>query len=250
MDQFSRLELLIGEERKVKLATKSVITFGIGGVGSYAAEALARSGIGKIGIVDDDLVCITNINRQLIANLNTVGQSKIKVMEQQILNINPQCVVDTYSIFYDGGSASHICLKNYDYVLDAIDTISSKLLLIEESKKQNVPIISSMGMGNRFDPTKIEILDVFKTKNDPLSKVMRKELRQRGIDKLTVAFSSELPTKPNMTNSLDCNQNCICPKGSSKICIKKREIPGSTAFVPPVAGLAMASYVVRELANI
>ncbi|MDR0851437.1 MAG: tRNA threonylcarbamoyladenosine dehydratase [Clostridiales Family XIII bacterium] len=247
MNQFSRTELLLGQDGMRKLSASAVIVFGIGGVGSYAAEALARSGVGRIGLVDDDKVCVTNINRQLIATINTVGRDKIEVMKDRILEINPDCIVDLYPVFYGPDTVDEIDLSIYDYVIDAIDTVTAKLVLIERAKAAGAEVISCMGAGNKLDPTAFKIADISKTSYCPLAKVMRKELRMRGIEGVKVVYSEEEVLTPQETEALSCKFHCICPPGATRNCMERRQIPGSIAFVPSVAGLIIASEVVKDL---
>lgn len=243
MNTLTRTEILIGEDNIKKLKNSSVIIFGVGGVGSFCVEAIARCGIGNIHIVDDDTISITNINRQLIATHSTIGKDKIEVVKQRILDINPDANVSASKVFYTKDTLSSIDLSKYDYIVDAIDTISSKILLIEEATRQNIPIISSMGTGNKLDPTKFVVTDIYKTFMCPLAKVMRYELKKRGIKKLKVVYSTEKPIKPAPIK-LDLNS-----KSSSKFrdTNKRRETPGSISFVPSVAGLIMASQVVNDI---
>lgn len=229
MSDFSRTSLLIGKESINKLKASSVAVFGIGGVGSYVAEALARSAVGRIMLVDNDTVSESNINRQLIALSSTIGRHKTEVMRERILDINPDCDVVTNSIFYT--SADDICLNSYDYIVDAIDTVTSKLILIEEAKRLSVPIISSMGTGNKLDASRFKIADISKTSVCPLARVMRKELKDRNITNVKVLFSDEEPISPQKTI-----------KDSSR-----RQVPGSISFVPSVAGLMIAGEVIKDL---
>lgn len=248
LNQFSRTELLLGKDKMNKLKNARVAIFGVGGVGSFATEAIARSGIGTIDIFDDDKVCLTNINRQLIATTKTVGKYKVDVMKRRILNINPKATVNEHQCFYTAENADEFPLSNYDYIIDAIDTVSSKLELITRAKAQNVRIISCMGVGNKLDPTRLEIADISKTTVCPLAKVIRKELKKRGIYKLKVLFSKEEPLKPNddLTNS--CKTGCVCPPGTIRKCTNKRQVPGSISFVPSVAGLIIAGEVIKDIA--
>ncbi len=243
MNTLTRTEILIGEDNIKKLKNSSVIIFGVGGVGSFCVEAIARCGIGNIHIVDDDTISITNINRQLIATHSTIGKDKIEVVKQRILDINPDANVSASKVFYTKDTLSSIDLSKYDYIIDAIDTISSKILLVEEATRQNIPIISSMGTGNKLDPTKFVVTDIYKTFMCPLAKVMRYELKKRGIKKLKVVYSTEKPIKPAPIK-LDLNS-----KSSSEFrdTNKRRETPGSISFVPSVAGLIMASQVVNDI---
>lgn len=227
---FERTSLLLGQNAIEKLQTKTVAIFGVGGVGSFAAEAIARSGVGTIILVDNDCVSTTNINRQLIALNSTVGKPKVQVMKERILDINPKAVVQDKNIFFDAQTVEEFNFTKIDYIVDAIDTVSSKILLIEKSKKFNVPIISSMGTGNKLDPTKFEVTDIYKTSVCPLARVMRNELKKRHIPRLDVIYSKEMPLKPEQ-----------------KIMNGKKQVPGSTSFVPPVAGMIAASVVIKKL---
>jgi len=221
-DSFQRLKILIGDENFSRLAASTVALFGIGGVGSFAAEALARSGVGHLVLIDADNVDVTNINRQLHALRSTVGMSKVELMRERIKQINPAATVDTVQKFLLPGDAEDFFLCRYDYVVDAIDTLSAKIFLVEECQRRGVKIISSMGAGNKFDATRFKVGDIFETSVDPVAKVMRKQLRSRGINRLKVVWSDEVPRRV---------EGAI----------------GSTAFVPSVAGLIMAGEVVRDL---
>ena len=242
LNQFSRTELLLGKSAVERLSKCRVAVFGIGGVGGYVCEALARSGIGVFDLIDDDKVCLTNINRQIIATSKTVGRYKTDVMRERILDINPDAVVNTYQCFFLPENASDFPFDKYDYVVDAIDTVTAKIELVMQCQKTGVPIISSMGAGNKLDPTKFRVADIFKTQMDPLAKVMRRELKKRGVKKLKVVYSEEEPVIPveDMTESMaDCE--------SERPGTKRRSIPGSTAFVPSVAGLIIAGEVIKDL---
>ena len=230
---FSRAELLLGEEALEKLRSARVALFGIGGVGSFAAEALARGGVGHITLVDGDTVSITNINRQLIALHSTVGKEKTAVMAERIADISPETEVETYPVVYGAENRDLLDFSTYDYVIDAIDTVTSKLILIEEAKKAGVPVISCMGTGNKFHPERFEVTDISKTSVCPLAKVMRKELKVRGIKNVKVVYSKEEPQKPAESKETG-----------------KRQIPGSLSFVPPVARLLLAGEVIRHIAGI
>ena len=230
---FSRAELLLGEEALEKLRSARVALFGIGGVGSFAAEALARGGVGHITLVDGDTVSITNINRQLIALHSTVGKEKTAVMAERIADISPETEVETYPVVYGAENRDLLDFSTYDYVIDAIDTVTSKLILIEEAKKAGVPVISCMGTGNKFHPERFEVTDISKTSVCPLAKVVRKELKVRGIKNVKVVYSKEEPQKPAASTETG-----------------KRQIPGSLSFVPPVAGLLLAGEVIRHIAGI
>lgn len=249
LNEFSRTELLLGKEGMERLQNSAVILFGIGGVGSYAAEALARCGIGRIDLVDDDCVCLTNINRQLLATHRTVGQKKVEVMKARILDINPNCSVGVHACFYTAENAGVFDLTQYDYVVDAIDTVSSKLTLVERAKASGVPIISCMGAGNKLDPTRFEVTDIFKTSVCPLAKVIRYELRKRGVDSLKVVYSREPAKTPSQDEAISCKQHCICPEDAERTCLARRQVPGSVSFVPPVAGFILASEVIKDLVN-
>jgi tRNA A37 threonylcarbamoyladenosine dehydratase len=246
--EFSRTQLLLGRESMKRLSNARVAVFGIGGVGSYAVEALIRSGIGAIDLFDGDKVCPTNINRQLIATQKTIGEKKVDVMRRRINEINPGVKVETYAIFYGAENADDCDLGLYDYIIDAIDMVSSKLELIERAKDKNVPIISCMGAGNKLDPTKLEVADISETSVCPLAKVMRKELRRRGITNLKVVYSKEPPITPIMNESMRENTDCDCPADTTNKVITKRQVPGSIAFVPSVAGLILAGEVIKDIA--
>ncbi|MDD4565793.1 MAG: tRNA threonylcarbamoyladenosine dehydratase [Eubacteriales bacterium] len=248
LDEFSRTGLLLGAEPMKRLQNARVAVFGIGGVGTFAVEALIRSGIGAIDIFDDDKVCLTNINRQLIATRKTIGQKKVEVMRQRILEINPSVKVETHETFYGAENADDYDLSLYGYIIDAIDTVSSKLVLIERAKDRNVPIISCMGAGNKLDPTMLEVADISKTSMCPLAKVIRKELRKRGIKDLKVVYSKEPPLTPMEDESISCKTHCICPPDTTRKCTVRRQVPGSIAFVPSVAGLILAGEVIKDIA--
>ena len=227
---FSRFELLVGEDNIQKLNQAHVIVFGVGGVGGYVVEALVRSGIGHITIVDNDVVSLSNLNRQIIATQETIGQKKVDVMKKRILSIHPECDVTTLDMFYLPETANQIDLSQYDYVVDAIDTITSKIELAVRCD-QKIPLISSMGTGNKMNPALLQVSDIYKTSVCPLAKVMRRELKKRRVKHLKVVYSQELPMKPFASDEIT----------------HKRTIPGSTAFVPSSAGLLIASEVVKDL---
>lgn len=250
LNQFSRTELLLGNEAMEKLKNSRVAIFGIGGVGGYTVEALVRSGIGCFDLIDDDKVCLTNLNRQIIATRKTVGQYKVEVMKERILEINPKAEVHTHQCFYSKETADNFDFSQYSYVVDAIDTVSAKIELVLRAQEKNVPIISCMGAGNKLDPTKFEVTDIYKTSVCPLAKVMRKELKLRGVKKLKVVYSKEPAMKPLEDMSISCRSHCICPPGAERKCTVKRQIPGSTSFVPSVAGLIIAGEVIKEIAGI
>lgn len=247
LNQFSRTELLLGKENMEKLRNSRVAVFGIGGVGGYTVEALARSNVGTLDLVDDDKVCITNINRQIFATRKTVGQYKIDVAKERILDINPDAIVNIYRTFYMPDTAAQFDFSAYDYVVDAIDTVTGKLELVSQAAKVGVPIISSMGAGNKMDPTAFEVSDIYQTSVCPLAKVMRRELKKRGIEKLKVVYSKEKPIVPKEDMAVSCRSNCICPPGTVRKCTQRRQIPGSNAFVPSVVGLIIASEVIKDL---
>lgn len=250
LNQFSRTELLFGHEAMEKLNNSSVAVFGIGGVGGYTAEALARSGVGTIHLIDDDKVCLTNLNRQLIATRKTIGKYKVDVMRERILDINPKANVITHQCFYTPETADKFDFSEFDYVVDAIDTVTGKIELVMRAKEKEIPIICSMGAGNKLDPTAFEVTDVYKTSVCPLAKVMRKELKTRGIKKLKVVYSKEPARKPIEDSSISCKSNCICPPGTQRKCTDKRQVPGSNAFVPPVVGLIIAGEVLKDISGV
>lgn len=244
---FSRTELLIGEEALKKLSQSKVAVFGIGGVGTFVVEGLVRSGVGKFVLIDDDCVCLTNINRQLHATMKTIGKPKVEVMKDRILEINPKAEVTTCQKFYMPDVAHELIQDDYDYIVDAIDTVTAKIDLAVKAKEKGIPIISSMGAGNKLDPTRFEVADIYQTTVDRLAKVMRKELRKRGIDSLKVVYSREEPIKPLETESSSCSTGCVCPPGTARKCTVRHQVPGSIAFVPSVAGLIIAGEVVKDL---
>ncbi len=247
LNRFSRTELLIGQEGMERLRDARVAVFGIGGVGGYTVEALARSGVGTLDLIDDDKVCLTNINRQIYATTKTVGKYKVDVAKERILEINPEAKVNIYKTFYLPDTAEQFDFSQYDYIVDAIDTVSGKLQLVVQAEKANVPIISSMGAGNKMDPTAFQVADIYKTSVCPLAKVMRRELKKRGIDHLKVVYSKEKPLVPIDDMAISCKTNCICPPGTERTCTQRRQVPGSTAFVPSVVGLIIAGEVVKDL---
>lgn len=250
MNEFSRTELLLGKQAMEKLAQSTVAVFGVGGVGSFVVEALARSGVGRFALFDDDKVCLTNINRQLIATRKTVGMNKVEVMRERILDINPKAKVEAHQCFYTAENAADYPLDHYDYVVDAIDTVSSKLILIERAKAAGVPVISSMGAGNKLDPTRFEVADIYETSVCPLARVMRRELKARGITSLKVVYSKEPAMTPIEDDSTSCKHHCICPPDTKRKCTIRRQVPGSISFVPSVAGLILAGEVVKDLAGV
>ena len=228
---FSRLELLIGEESIERLSKARVAIFGVGGVGGYVCEALARSGIGAFDLIDNDTVSLTNLNRQIIALRSTIGRSKTEVMRERILDINPQADIRIWNCFFLPENAADFPFAEYNYIVDAVDTVTAKIELILQAQKHGVPVISSMGTGNKLDPSQLQVADIYATKVCPLAKVMRHELRKRGVSSLKVVYSEEIPVTPAQSQEVT----------------SKRAVPGSTAFVPPTAGLLIASEVVRDL---
>lgn len=247
LNQFSRTQLLLGKENMEKLAGARVAVFGIGGVGGYVCEALVRSGVGAFDLVDDDKVCLTNLNRQIIATRKTVGQYKADVMAERIREINPDTDIRIHKCFFLPENADDFPFAEYDYIVDAVDTVTAKLALVMKAQELHIPIISSMGAGNKLDPTAFRVADIYQTKVCPLAKVMRIECRKRGIRKLKVVYSEETPTRPIEDMSISCRTHCICPPGAQHKCTERRDIPGSTAFVPSVVGLIIAGEVVKDL---
>jgi len=247
LTQFSRTELILGIDSTSLLAEKTVAVFGIGGVGSYTVEGLVRSGIGHFVLIDDDKVCLTNINRQLIATHTTIGKPKVIVMKDRILDINPSATVEIHQCFYGKETAAQFDVSKWSYIIDCIDTVSSKLLLVEAAVKNSVPILSCMGAGNKIDPTKFEIADIKKTSICPLARVMRQELKKRRISKLKVLYSREIPLKPAEGGENTCKESCVCPEGTMRKCTFRRQIPGSVSFVPSVAGMIIAGEVIKDL---
>lgn len=234
-EQFVRIAMLIGEDKIEALATKTVAVFGLGGVGGNAVDALARSGVGHFVLVDNDQVAVSNVNRQLIATLDTVGQDKVDVMERHIWAINPQATVEKHKVFYLTDTADAFDFASYDYVVDAIDTVSAKIDIAVRCKEAGTPLISAMGCGNKLDPAALQVTDLFATHTDPLAKVMRRELKSRGVDKLKVVYSTE----PARTPLFDAEKDA----GNAT----RRATPASTPFVPPVAGIMLAHQVVKDL---
>ena len=247
LNQFSRTELLLGKEAMNKLENSRVAVFGIGGVGGYVCEALARSGVYSFDLIDDDKVCLTNLNRQIIATRKTVGQYKTEVMRDRILEINPKAEVRIHNCFYPPENAADFDFSEYDYVVDAVDTVTAKIELIMRAKESGTPIISSMGAGNKLDASAFRVADIYKTKVCPLAKVMRRELKKRGVKKLKVVYSEEKPIRPIEDMAISCRAHCICPPGAKHKCTERRDIPGSVAFVPSVVGLIIAGEVIKDL---
>ena len=249
LNQFSRTQLLIGEAAINKLQKSRVAVFGIGGVGGYVCEALVRSGVGAFDLVDDDKVCLTNLNRQIIATRKTVGKYKADVMKERMLDINPDVDVRIHRCFFLPENADDFPFDEYDYVVDAVDTVTAKIELILRAKAHNVPIISAMGAGNKLDPGRFKIADIYQTSVCPLARVMRRELKKRHVKNLKVVYSDEQPIRPLEDMSISCRTGCICPPGAQHKCTERRDIPGSTAFVPAVAGLMLAGEIVKDLSK-
>ncbi|MDP4176996.1 MAG: tRNA threonylcarbamoyladenosine dehydratase [Bacillota bacterium] len=246
----SRTELLIGKEALDKLKEKKVAVFGIGGVGGYTIEALARTGIGSLILIDDDTVCLTNINRQIHATFKTISKDKVEAAKERILEINPKCEVITHKTFVTADNIDDILTDDVDYVVDAIDTVTTKIALVVWCKERNINIISCMGTGNKLDPTQFKVADLYKTKVCPLAKVMRYELKRRGVKNLKVVYSEEIPIVPDYENVITCKEGCVCSGASSNKCTMKRQIPASISFVPPVAGLIIGGEVIKDLIKI
>lgn len=250
LNQFSRTQLLLGKDGMDALEKSRVAVFGIGGVGGYVCEALVRSGVTGFDLIDDDKVCLTNLNRQIIATRKTVGKYKVDVMKERILEINPNADVRVHKCFFLPENADEFDFSKYDYVVDAVDTVTAKIQLVMKAQTENVPVISSMGAGNKLDASMFRVADIYKTKVCPLAKVMRRELKKRGVKKLKVVYSEEMPTRPIEDMSISCRTNCICPPGADHKCTERRDIPGSVAFVPSVAGLIIAGEVIKDITGI
>ena len=247
LNQFSRTELLLGKDGMERLSESRVAVFGIGGVGGYATEAHARSGVGHFVLIDDDRICLTNLNRQIIATRKTVGQYKADAMKERILEINPNAEVEVRKCFYLPENAGEFDFSQYSYVIDAVDTVTAKLGIIEQAQRCGVPVISCMGAGNKLDPTKFQVADICETKVCPLARVMRYECRKRGIRAIKVVYSTEECIRPLDDMEISCRTHCICPPDTKRKCTVRRDIPGSVAFVPSVAGLILAGEVVKDL---
>lgn len=247
LNQFSRTQLLLGEDAMKKLTGSRVAVFGVGGVGGYVCEALVRSGVGAFDLIDDDKVCLTNLNRQIIATHSTVGKYKTDVMKDRMRDINPDVDVRIHKSFFLPENADEFPFEEYDYIVDAVDTVTAKIELVMKAQELNIPIISSMGAGNKLDASAFRVADIYKTKVCPLAKVMRRELKKRGVKKLKVVYSEEKPTRPIEDMSSSCRNHCICPPGAKHKCTERRDIPGSVAFVPSVVGLIIAGEIVKDL---
>ncbi|MCH5213224.1 MAG: tRNA threonylcarbamoyladenosine dehydratase [Oscillospiraceae bacterium] len=248
LNQFSRTQLLLGEEGMNRLANARVAVFGIGGVGGYVVEALVRSGVGTIDIFDDDKVCLTNINRQIIATRNTIGKYKVDVMKERALSINPNVVINAHKCFYMPSNADEYDFSEYDYVVDAIDTVTGKIEIIMRAKALEIPVISCMGAGNKLDATKFEVSDIYDTEMCPLARTMRREMKKRGVKKLKVVYSKEQPISP-IRDMQTCGSDSASPLDTARQGAARRAVPGSTAFVPAVAGLIAAGEVIKDLAG-
>ena len=249
LNQFSRTEMIFGKEGMSKIFESKIAVFGIGGVGGYAVEALARSGVGRLDLFDDDKICLTNINRQIHATRNNIGMYKVDAAKERILEISPDTSVNTYKIFYTPETSSQVDLSQYDYIIDAIDTVSGKIELAVKAHKNNIAAISSMGAGNKVDAAAFQVADIYDTSVCPLARVMRHELRKRDIPKLKVVYSKEPAVSPQGDMMTNCKSNCICPPDTARKCTHRRQIPGSNAFVPSVAGLIIAGEVIKDLTD-
>lgn len=249
LNQFSRTQLLLGPDAMESLYSKKVAIFGIGGVGGYVCEALVRSGIGAFDLIDDDKVCLTNLNRQIIATRKTVGKYKAEVMRDRMLEINPDANIDIHKCFFLPENADDFPFSEYDYIVDAVDTVTAKIELIMRAGREGVPIISAMGAGNKLDAGRLKVADIYDTKICPLARVMRRELKKRNVKKLKVVYSDEQPIRPIEDMSISCRTHCICPPGAKHKCTERRDIPGSTAFVPAVAGLLIAGEIIKDLSR-
>ena len=247
LNQFSRTELLFGKAAMEHLRQCRVAVFGIGGVGGYAVEALARSGVGTLDLIDDDKICLTNLNRQIFATRSTVGKEKVAAAKARIQDICPEITVHTHSCFFMPDTADQFDYHDFDYVIDAIDTVTGKLEIILRAKAAGVPVISAMGAGNKLDPTAFRVADIYDTKVCPLARVMRYELRKRHIRDVKVVYSEEKPVRPIEDMAISCRNHCVCPPGTVRKCTVRRDIPGSNAFVPSVAGLILAGEVIKDL---
>ena len=241
----SRTELLIGKDALDKLAKSKVMVFGVGGVGSFTVEALARAGVGNLILVDDDTVCLTNLNRQIHATYKTISKNKVEVMKERVLSVNRNCNVETIQVFVTPDNLEEIIPDDVDYVVDAIDTVSAKIALAVYCEQKGIKLMSSMGTGNKLNPAEFKVADIYNTKVCPLAKVMRYELRKRGVKKLKVVYSEEMPRKPKVEDVVTCKTGCVCTGGTKK-CSAKRQIPGSISFVPPVAGFILAGEVINS----
>lgn len=249
LNQFSRTELIYGKEAMKKLYNSRIAIFGIGGVGSYTAEALARSGVKALDLIDDDKICITNINRQLFATHKTIGKCKVDVAKERLQEINPNIIINTYKTFYLPETADQFDFTQYDYIVDAIDTVKGKIELVMRANETKTPIISAMGAGNKINATAFKVSDIYKTKACPLARVMRQELKKRRIKKLKVVYSEETAIKPVEDMAISCKTQCVCPPGTVRKCTHRNQVPGSNAFIPPIVGLIIAGEVIKDITN-
>ena len=247
LNQFSRSQLVFGQEAMERLQGSRVAVFGIGGVGGYTVEALARSGVGALDLIDDDKVCLTNLNRQLFATRSTIGKYKVEVARDRILDINPKCNVTIHQTFFMPDTKDQFDFSQYDYVVDAIDTVTGKKEIILCARAAGVPVISSMGAGNKVEASAFRVADIYETKVCPLARVMRKICRQNGVNHLKVVYSEEKPIRPLEDMSISCRAHCVCPPGTARKCTERRDIPGSTAFAVAAAGMILAGEVVKDL---
>ena len=248
LNQYSRAELIYGADCMQILRQSRIAVFGIGGVGGSAVEALARMGVGTLDLIDDDRVCLTNLNRQVFATRRTIGKYKVDAARERIADLDPTIQVNTYQTFFLPEESDQFDFSQFDYVVDAIDTVTGKIQIILQAQAAGVPVISAMGCGNRTDPTKLTVTDLFKTSQDPLARVMRRELKKRHVKKLKVVYSTEPAIRP-LDSENSCLHHCICPPGSTRKCTERRDLPGSTSFVPPAAGMMIASAVVNDLTH-
>lgn len=246
-DRFSRTELLLGKDAMERLAEAHVAVFGLGGVGGYVVEALARSGIGRFTLIDDDKICVTNVNRQILAVSGTIGKYKADVAAERIRAINPKAETEIRKTFFLPSNATEFDFASYSYVADAVDTVTAKIGIILAAQEAGVPVISCMGAGNKIDASGFRVADIYQTKVCPLAKVMRSELRKRGVKHLKVVYSEEIPVMPSENDELSCKKNCVCPPGTARTCAERRQVPGSTAFAPAAAGLVLAEEIVCDL---
>ena len=247
LNQFSRTQLLLGQDAMERLARSRVAVFGIGGVGGYVCEALVRSGVGAFDLIDDDKVCLTNLNRQLIATRKTVGKYKVDVMKERMLEINPDVKVNVHQCFFLPENAEDFPFEAYDYVVDAVDTVTAKIEIVMQAQRKNVPVISCMGAGNKLEASQFCVADIYKTKMCPLAKVMRRELKKRDVKKLKVVYSEEKPIKLLGDVSMNCGEREVSHPEVEQKGTGRKDIPGSIAFVPSAAGLIIAGEVVKDL---
>ena len=246
-DQYSRTQLLLGAEAMTKLHDSRVAVFGVGGVGGYTVEALARSGVGALDLIDDDKVCLTNLNRQIIATHATLGMRKVDAAAERVRDICPEIQVHRHACFFLPENADSFNFTQYDYVVDAVDTVSAKIEIVLRAQAAGVPVISSMGAGNKVEASAFRVADIYQTKVCPLARVMRKICRQNGIDHLKVVYSEEMPIRPLEDMAISCRAHCVCPPGTARKCTQRRDIPGSTPFAVAAAGMIIAGEVVKDL---